>query len=562
MGSPIQVGGNDWDELYDYLNNINLSGKSATIATPTTEKSHTINLNDNTITDTGIGTGDLLMYNGSKVKSRPKGTALQQIRVKADGSDHEYFTPSIGSDSTVPDYNWIIYKSGSNFFAKEGDGGAVIANTINASDAIQTVFNIFMDNANMNGRIFIKNATYPIAGYAPFAPFAINLQLGNDANYLNYAHVIGESRNGVIFQNTKNNTTQPAWKLVNAKCRTRWENITMDGGNLGDATHFFDLLSMSSTNPNRAEVSNCRFTNSWGFGLFLGNNVSGFDVYGNIFDTQRSILEDVAFECDEWGFIHHNYFDRNSGNLLGSSLTSGSAHNVDIHDNIVKRTADIAAGFAISLEGWGNYSDCRVHHNDVTGGPIIIGAGGTWTSDWTFRNMSIDNNTVDGGGIRIQGRPTGGFTNTIHGLVIDNNVVHDSHTWGIYIEKVADGLTVRNNKIRNTNTSNTAGSNNGLIEMFDCSNFVVSDNDLRMLDTSNANRNPHGIASWLGTNGKIYNNHIVNLTINPSYVDWGNNTNVKFPPINADTSGATLTALETEVNELKAMCRDFGLLRT
>jgi len=33
-------------------------------------------------------------------------------------------------------------------------------------------------------------------------------------------------------------------------------------------------------------------------------------------------------------------------------------------------------------------------------------------------------------------------------------------------------------------------------------------------------------------------------------------------PANADTSGATLVALETEVNELKQLLRDYGLLAT
>jgi hypothetical protein len=36
VGSPVQVGGNDWDEMYDFLNGVNLAGKSANIQTPLT----------------------------------------------------------------------------------------------------------------------------------------------------------------------------------------------------------------------------------------------------------------------------------------------------------------------------------------------------------------------------------------------------------------------------------------------------------------------------------------------------------------------------------------------
>jgi nitrous oxidase accessory protein NosD len=39
VGGPTQVGGNDWDELYDYLNNVSLAGKSAAINTTTSAAS-------------------------------------------------------------------------------------------------------------------------------------------------------------------------------------------------------------------------------------------------------------------------------------------------------------------------------------------------------------------------------------------------------------------------------------------------------------------------------------------------------------------------------------------
>jgi hypothetical protein len=44
VGGPTQVGGNDWDELYDYLNDASLTGKSASVNTPTTFESSKITI--------------------------------------------------------------------------------------------------------------------------------------------------------------------------------------------------------------------------------------------------------------------------------------------------------------------------------------------------------------------------------------------------------------------------------------------------------------------------------------------------------------------------------------
>lgn len=44
VGSPTQVGGNDWDEYYDFHNGVNLAGKSANIQTPITLGNATVTL--------------------------------------------------------------------------------------------------------------------------------------------------------------------------------------------------------------------------------------------------------------------------------------------------------------------------------------------------------------------------------------------------------------------------------------------------------------------------------------------------------------------------------------
>lgn len=56
-----------------------------------------INASSNTITDTSAAQGDLFIFNGTKFVRFPKGTASQSIRVKADGSDLEFYTPTAGA---------------------------------------------------------------------------------------------------------------------------------------------------------------------------------------------------------------------------------------------------------------------------------------------------------------------------------------------------------------------------------------------------------------------------------------------------------------------------------
>ena len=80
---------------HDYkLSGVTGSDKAASKAGSETITNKTINAADNTLTDTSAALGDLLVHNGTRFVKRAKGSALQQIRVKSDGSDLEYFTPA------------------------------------------------------------------------------------------------------------------------------------------------------------------------------------------------------------------------------------------------------------------------------------------------------------------------------------------------------------------------------------------------------------------------------------------------------------------------------------
>jgi hypothetical protein len=459
--------------------------------------------------------GDLLKGDGTRYSRWAKGTALQQIRVNSGATDLEWFTPpAVAADLLPLQYTYIVYKSGSNYIAKSGLDGTILSSNTTAATVIQAVFNVFNAASGIHGLIFFKNGVYPINTM---------VQLGVDAFSGNFVDVIGESQGGVVLQNTLTPTLADH-TMINPRCRTTWRNITFDGNNLGDADHRLHLLNFTSASPNTlwAWIYDCHFTNNFGFQVYLPGN---FIVQRNVFDTARMYYEFMPCTSYSYGDVSYNVFDRTTADTTGSCLTSGTASHLNIHHNLVQKVSG-SNGFAISLEAWGNYSNCKIHHNEVIG-YVVVGPGGPWDADYTFRNITIENNMVKGP-IQVQGRTTASFANSMKDIVIRDNDIYESWTAAIYVDKIAGPLTIQGNKTRDTNMSNTAGANFGHIEMFDCTKLWVEGNDIYMLDTSNVNRNIHGIAAWACTDGVIENNHIVNLTANPAWKDWTNNTNVVF----------------------------------
>jgi hypothetical protein len=63
-------------------------------STAQTLTTKTINATNNTITDTSAATGDLFRFNGTKFVRFARGTASQQLRTNAGGTDIEWFTPT------------------------------------------------------------------------------------------------------------------------------------------------------------------------------------------------------------------------------------------------------------------------------------------------------------------------------------------------------------------------------------------------------------------------------------------------------------------------------------
>ena len=417
--------------------------------------------------------------------------------------------------------SYLIYKESTTYYAINNTD-----NTVTSNSNFRILMSAITDAIPTNGslHLFFKNGTYDIDNASTQRGWIIG-EITNGAT--KYVHCEGESRDGVIFRNAYAPVVEsPTYVMILCHTHSLWENITFDGNNLG-VNGSVDLLAFFAS-PVYQEVRGCKFTKQTAFAIYTGTTNRGFWFHHNYFVAKTGTsYEFVACQVIEFGFVHHNYFDQTTNGTNGSALTFGTALNLDVSDNIIQRVQD-ATGFGISLEAWGNYENCNIHDNQVTNGTIVIGPGGPWTSDYTFRRITVENNILRGEGIRAVGRPTGGFTNSIKDIRISGNNIFESRNYGLYIEKIADGLTIQNNKVRDTNFANTAGTNFDCLFMIECNNFLVTDNDMRMLDTG-AVRNPHGISIFNCTNGRVYGNHVINLTAHSSYVDWGNNTNVKMP---------------------------------
>jgi hypothetical protein len=113
VGTPNKVGGNDWDELYDYHNGVNLAGRSATISTPTTFNNATLDADLNTIldiTDNEISAQAQIAY--TKVTTSPSSQFLKYVYwwIFIDPSDGNKYkaTNGVTNFESIDDVGYIF----------------------------------------------------------------------------------------------------------------------------------------------------------------------------------------------------------------------------------------------------------------------------------------------------------------------------------------------------------------------------------------------------------------------------------------------------------------------
>jgi hypothetical protein len=384
------------------------------------------------------------------------------------------------------------------------------------------------------GKVVIKNGTYIINGAASGNIWGFIDFPPDDTDGLDYQIVLeGESRDGTIIKNSS--TTAVDDILFTFHGHGVLKNLTFDGDSL--STSGLNLLQFhNSDNPYDAGfiVENCRFRKHTGIGL-LTDNARYVELINNYFELPEKIGDQAAIgQSEGYCKIYGNVFERltGSGELDGSSLTSGCMQNGIICNNIIKREpGHIVHG--ISLEPFDSnpdYDNVVIHNNIVQHGQIKFGGLGAWGT--TFRNIHIRNNDIYGAGAGFLG-PTSGDTSTqIMDCSITDNKMYYPYYSGLHLAVSAGQVIVARNEIVNSNIAVDATTfDKGAVYIEDTVDLILEDNRITMgvLDVENPDYCPLGIKT-VGTqhNFTMQENRIKNNTVaNPSYQLSGSFTGTK-----------------------------------
>jgi hypothetical protein len=392
--------------------------------------------------------------------------------------------------------------------------------TTYSTSQVSTMFNDIMleatrptahGSSNMKGGgVYLKNGTYLLDG-------TDGIQISDTTDDDNVSlRLIGESRDNVILKAGGITGTD---RILQPFCSLGVENITFNGNSITDV--YGIEPSASGTSSKIIKVKDCRFTNIEGFDILIGHNCTGVDVSECIFENHQNAEDNVAFECTGWARIYDNYFDRTAGTTTGSSLTSGTAFNVDIHDNIIKRVAgNIVHGISIeTFDVNDNYENVFIHNNLVINGTIAYGSVGAYNR--TIKNLVIDSNVLYGGDIRILGPDSGSFSTQVKEFNIENNKIYNPYYRGILVQKTAGIGFVRNNTVYNSNIAlDVTTFDKGCIYLQDMKDMICENNSIYMgvKSPDDALFSPYGIRYQDSTNLTLRNNRIINrTTANSSY---------------------------------------------
>jgi hypothetical protein len=394
---------------------------------------------------------------------------------------------------------------------------------------VTTMFDDIMDqmsrptgsSSNMKGGLlYLKNGTYLLNSGGIVVSDTTDDQ---DVS----VRIIGETRDNTIL---KANTGMAETKIVETYCTLDVENVTFDG----DSTATVQGLSPNSSSiaTKILKVKNCKFTNINDFDIWMGHNQAAFEISECIFENHRSVNDQVACECINWGRIHDNVFDKTTGELNGENLTSGTLFNCDIYNNYINRTTHDDGG--ISLEPFDtndNYANCHIHGNTLINAGIKFG-GGNLGNTRTYRNIVIDSNSLYGGGIAALGPDIADHSTQVKEFSISNNTIMNPYKHGVVVTNTAGIGFVRNNTIYNANVGlDTIDFDKGGIYAVNSIDLVCESNSIYMGVTSpaDAHFSPYGIKYENSVNFTLRDNRILNRTLgNESYVSLGSHTGTKL----------------------------------
>lgn len=364
------------------------------------------------------------------------------------------------------------------------------------------------------------------------------------------------------------------------------------------------------TSCSRFRVADCEVVDSDNIGIFVQATTAAIDdvrVEGCHVDRSAlgtGIVEGgIKVRGDATYAVRRSKVNGNTV-LMPTSPTAAAAICVEASTNCPSTSVEgnHTSGGSMGISVAGTCHRSRVIGNDVAG-PSLYGIEVV-----TANGVKVIGNDIDGAGLATRGVAQSG---TMDRIVIAANNIEGATTYGIYTTSCARPVIVGNEIHHSTNlsaaiyltlatyatvTGNTTdggGTGNGALafEGGNCQ-FAISGNTFQGFDvygvrlyatsaatvfqgtiTGNtiiptAGNAYDEILSDGATVGEIFRlgNRGLDNTVPRAFRHTGTTLGfygaaaVAQPAANPDTTGATLTALETEVNELKALLRSVGLM--
>ncbi len=596
VGGPTQVGGNDWDELYDYLNDASLTGKSASVNTPTTFESSKITIggycdltkiaapagnpsatNVRLYPDTADGilkvkksTGSVvsLESTGDITAAANVGTGTGQIFRDKTGSQLNMKTLLAGSNITLTNnanditvastggggagvdvlplvYTYVIYKSGATYYAKNGTTGAVDYSNANARALFQTISTALLGTSGNHLKIYLKNGIYPMD--------STTLIWGNQATAGGTASVeiIGETMNGVIIRNTYTPATASNFYVWDVQCSITLRDMSFDGASLGDFAANKKVCGIvaevAPATGRYFKMYNCHLYAYTGIACVVDQNTWHTDVRSCHFELGAG-EEYLAFGCEN-GYVIGNFFNRQNATYSPwTALTTGHLNNCVISNNVLwgnPSSQDPILTIEFINASVSNYTNLVINDNTINYGDIVL--GGFDNSGLIMRNVTVDGNLLEKGRIWVAGPATTTYTNSIKRIDVRNNTIVASNLAGILLTRVADQVIVSNNTIHESNqVHNASYGNMGAIMVSEATNVLLKNNYIVMTDAA-TDGSPYGIGAYGTTNLHIIDNRLHITNGKPAWADWGTNTNLRFKRnygagIVSENEGATSVA--------------------
>jgi len=442
------------------------------------------------------------------------------------GNDIDNMAGWLNAQSDFHDHYYLVYKSGSTYYAKSGLTGVV---DYSNSDFV-TVMNSAIGDVNSagGGTIFLRAGVYTVNSAINIIISNVTLKgEGKDATILR----CGTATVNMIIKDDNTATTNFSIK-----------DMTIDGNNISG-----QLLNLVD-NTTGILLQNVKFTK----GNSSGPQVIGGDAIANViikncdFTAANAGGDLIGLACNNL-LIEGCYFTRT---VSGGGLTFGLGKDLKIINN---HWVDYVGYGAISLENIsGDFENVLIQGNtfrNCSGGNSVNTASGGGSGN-TFQNVSIvDNILIDSGGI-LMGK-------YFSDLLIQGNILLRSCSdgvAGIYVQAPQRCLITNNmlyDKLAGTSpfagihvdTETTTGTNVSIIgnkiNTYEKHGIHVS--DIKQIEIiGNTIRNVGGLTDnsyrgiFLFSNGDVNSVGIVSNNLITSSL-----ANKPYACIELDTSAAT-----------------------